>query len=422
MKLKISGKHPLKGEVTISGAKNSALPLLSSSIIIDELELSNIPFVKDIYSMIELLTDMGVKVNINENEKKVYLNAKGIYKNEAPYEYVKKMRASILVLGPLLAKYGEAQVAHPGGCNIGPRPVDLHIKALKEMGAEISIEHGIIKAKAKKLHGAEINFEKVTVTGTENIMMAAVLAEGETIINNSAKEPEVVDLAKALKKAGAEIYGEGTDQIIVKGKTSLNPIHHSIIPDRIEAGTYFLIGALLGENKITINSIIPEHIKSILKKGYEIGIKYNLYENKIEVFKAEELNPIIVETAPYPGFPTDMQAQFVALLTQANGNSIVKDTIFPARFLYVDELLRMGAEIKKIAEGEVIVSGKKELSGTEVNATDLRASASLVIAGLIADGETIINDIEHLERGYEDLVLKIKNLNGKIEYIGGENE
>ncbi len=422
MKLKIFGKQPLKGEVTISGAKNSALPLLASSIIIDELELSNVPFVKDIYSMIELLTDMGVKVNISENEKKVYLNAKGIYKNEAPYEYVKKMRASILVLGPLLAKYGEAQVAHPGGCNIGPRPVDLHIKALMEMGAEISIEHGIIKAKAKRLHGAEINFEKVTVTGTENIMMAAVLAEGETIINNSAKEPEVVDLAKALKKAGAEIYGEGTDQIIVKGKTSLNPINHSIIPDRIEAGTYFLIGALLGEDKITINSIVPEHIKSILKKGYEAGIKYKLYDNKIEVFKAEELNPIIVETSPYPGFPTDMQAQFVALLTQANGNSIVKDTIFPARFLYVDELLRMGAEIKKIAEGEVIVSGKKELSGTEVNATDLRASASLVIAGLIADGETIINDIEHLERGYEDLVLKIKNLNGKIEYIGGENE
>ncbi len=417
MKLRIKGKKALSGEVEISGAKNSALPLLASSIIIKNLKLRNIPLVKDVYSMIDLLKEIGAKINVNKKSKEVTIEAGNIEKQEAPYEYVKRMRASILVLGPLLSRFGEAEVAHPGGCNIGPRPVDLHIKALKQMGAEIKIEHGIIKAKAKKLKGAEINFEKVTVTGTENIMMAGVLAEGETIINNAAKEPEVVDLAVALKKAGAKIEGERTGRIVIKGVKSLKPIEHKIIPDRIEAGTYFVIGGLLSKDSLKIKNIIPEHIKSTLDKGREAGIKFNIENHTLRVFKSKKINPIIIETLPYPGFPTDMQAQFAVLLTQANGNSIIKDTIFPARFLYVDELLRMGAEIKKIAEGEVIVSGKKELSGTEVTATDLRASASLVIAGLIAEGETIINEIEHLRRGYEDLVKKIKNLNGEIEYI-----
>jgi len=416
MRLKIEGQKNLNGEVKISGAKNSALPAIAASLLTNEIKLKNIPFVQDILSMKELLNALGSKLEIDDKNNTLFIKNKSISSLEAPYECVKRMRASILILGPLLAKFGEVRVAYPGGCKIGPRPVDLHLENLKKMGAEIEVKHGTIIAKAKKLNGANIIFDKVTVTGTENIIMAATLAKGTTVIENAAKEPEVLDLIKLLKKMKAKIKGEGTDTIRIKGVKKLKPVEYSIIPDRIEAGTYLIIGALIA-NHLIIKNLNTYHIKNIISKLEETGIRFKKKSNYIEVMKKDKLKPVDVETQPFPGFPTDMQAQFMVMLTQAEGRSIVKDTIFPGRFHHMDELLRLGADIKKLGNGEVSIRGKTPLSGAEVTATDLRASASLVIAGLIASGTTIINDIFHLERGYENFVDKIKNIGGNIEKI-----
>jgi UDP-N-acetylglucosamine 1-carboxyvinyltransferase len=415
MKLKIKGQKTLGGEIEISGAKNSALPVMAASLLTKELYLKNIPFVQDIFSMKKLIEGLGGNIEINKNNE-LFINTASLKSLEAPYDYVKQMRASILVLGPLIAKYGEVRVAYPGGCKIGARPVDLHLENLKKMGAEIKVEHGTIIAKSSRLSAANISFEKVSVTGTENIMMAAVLAKGTTIIENAAKEPEVVDLANLLKKMGARIEGEGSDTIEIIGVEKLHPVEYRIIPDRIEAGTYLIIGGLMSSGLI-IKNIRIDHIKNIISKIEETGIKLKIKKDFIKVRRIKRLNPIDIETQPFPGFPTDMQAQFMVMLTQSEGRSIVRDTIFPGRFHHVDELLRLGANIKKIGNGEVSVIGKTELSGAEVVATDLRASASLVIAGLIASGETIINDIFHLERGYERFVEKLQNIGSKIDYM-----
>ncbi len=415
MRLKITGQKILNGEVDISGAKNSALPVMASSLLTDELYLKNIPFVQDIFSMKKLIEGLGGKIEINKNNE-MLINTKSLKSLEAPYDYVKQMRASILVLGPLLTKYGEVRVAYPGGCKIGARPVDLHIENLVKMGADITLEHGIIIAKASHLKGTNINFEKVSVTGTENIMMAAVLSKGTTIIENAAKEPEVVDLANLLKKMGAKIEGEGSDTIKIEGVEKLHSVEYRIIPDRIEAGTYLIIGALISSG-LTVKNVKIEHIKNIISKLEEAGVKLKIKKDYLKVKRIKKIKPIDIETQPFPGFPTDMQAQMMVMLTQANGRSIVRDTIFPGRFHHVDELLRLGANIKKIGNGEVSVIGKTKLSGAEVIATDLRASASLVIAGLIASGETIINDIFHLERGYERFAEKLQNIGSIIEYI-----
>ncbi len=417
MKLEIVGQNILKGEIKISGAKNSALPAMAASLLTDELFLNNIPMVEDIRSMSLLIKGLGGEIEINEEHNKIYLNTKNLNSLEAPYEYVKKMRASILVLGPLLTKYGEVRVAYPGGCKIGARPVDLHIENLKRMGAEIKVEHGTIIARVKnRLKGTRLNFEKVSVTGTENILMAAVLADGETIIENAAKEPEVTDLANLLIKMGAKIEGAGSDLIRVEGVKKLYPVEYKIIPDRIETGTYLIIGSLIGK-ELYIFNIIPEHVRSIILKLNEAGIFPEEGNDYFRVKMINKINPVDIETQPFPGFPTDMQAQFMVLLTQAEGRSIIRDTIFPGRFHHVDELLRLGANIKKLGNGEVSVMGKTELSGAEVLATDLRASASLVIAALIANGKTIIHDIYHLERGYEKLAEKIESAGGKIKKI-----
>ncbi len=417
MKLEIIGQRELSGEIKISGAKNSALPAMAASLLTGELLLENIPIVEDIKSMALLIEGLGGKIKIQKKKNRIEINNENLKTVEAPYEYVKKMRASILVLGPLLTRFGEARVAYPGGCKIGARPVDLHIENLKRMGAEIKVEHGTIIAKAKDgLKGARLNFEKVSVTGTENIIMAAVLAEGETIIENAAKEPEVTDLANLLIKMGAKIEGAGTDLIRIKGVKELHPVKYSIIPDRIETGTYLIIGSLIGR-ELHIFNTIPEHVRSIVLKLNEAGIFLEEGKDFFTVKRAKKILPVDIETQPFPGFPTDMQAQFMVLLTQAEGRSIIRDTIFPGRFHHVDELLRLGANIKKLGNGEVSVMGKTELSGAEVLATDLRASASLVIAALIANGKTIIHDIYHLERGYEKLSEKIKKVGGKIKKV-----
>ncbi len=414
MKLEVIGQNELEGEIRISGAKNSALPAMAASLLTDEILLKNIPIVEDIKSMTLLIKGLGGEITIDEKNNLIRLNNKKLSSLEAPYEYVKKMRASILVLGPLLTRYGEVRVAYPGGCKIGARPVDLHIENLRRMGAEIRVEHGTIIAKVKRrLKGTRLNFEKVSVTGTENILMAAVLAEGETVIENAAKEPEVTDLANLLIKMGAKIEGAGTDIIKVKGVKKLHPVEYSIIPDRIETGTYLIIGSLIAKN-LRISNVIPEHVRSIILKLNEAGVFPKEGSDYYMVRRSEKINPVDIETQPFPGFPTDMQAQFMVLLTQAEGRSIIRDTIFPGRFHHVDELLRLGANIKKLGNGEVSVMGKTELSGAEVLATDLRASASLVIAALIANGKTIIHDIYHLERGYEKLAEKLKKVGGNI--------
>ena len=414
MKLRIQGPSRLSGELTVSGAKNSALPAMAASLLTDSLVLSNVPEVQDILSMGELLMGMG-KTGRHEGDHWV-LEGSRLHSCEASYELVKKMRASILVLGPLLARYGEVKVAYPGGCNIGARPVDLHIEGLKKMGAKIDVEHGTIHATARRLQGTEIHFDKVTVTGTENLLMAATLAQGTTVINNAAREPEVTDLVRLLKKMGARIGGEGSDTLVVEGVESLGPAEHRIIPDRIEGGTFFVLGALCAD-ELVVRNLEPLHLKSLLSKAGEAGVSFTQEADLIRVKRCLSLKPLDLETQPYPGFPTDMQAQFMVLLTQAEGRSLIRETIFPGRYHHVDELLRLGASLKKRENGEVMVSGPTPLSGAEVTATDLRASACLVIAGLLASGVSVVNDIHHLERGYERLVDKIRSVGGDVGYL-----
>ena len=418
-KLVIEGGFPLKGEVIISGAKNAALPILISSLLCDEtLNLKNVPNLQDIRTCIDLLSALGVRVKRQGND--CFLDANDVNNFDAPYELVKTMRASILVLGPLLAKYGEAKVSLPGGCAIGSRPVDIHIKGLELMGAKIIIDKGYISASTaqlpnKKLQGCRIFMDQVTVGGTENLMMAAVLAEGITILENAAKEPEIVDLGNCLIKMGAIIDGLGTDKIKIQGVSSLKKASYKIMFDRIEAGTFMTAAAMTG-GYVVCNNVNPEEMESITQKIKESGAKVEISENSISVTGNKKLESVKIITAPYPAFPTDMQAQFMALNVVANGVGEITETIFENRFMHAQELIRMGAEID-IKQNTAITKGNNTLTGTNVMATDLRASASLVLAALVANGKTTIERIYHLDRGYEKLEVKFNVLGANIKRL-----
>lgn len=414
-KIRIFGNHELqlKGQVRISGSKNAVLPAIAASLLTEEkVRLKNIPLVKDVFSMLTLIKELGADYDLKKNA--LTIQVKKIVREEASYDLVRVMRASILVLGPLLARFGRAVVALPGGCAIGSRPIDLHIAGLQKMGATITFEHGDIKAEAPRLQGADIKFEKNTVGGTENLVMAATLARGETILRNCAREPEISNLCELLVKMGARIDGIGEDTIRVKGVDALGGAQDEIIPDRIEAGTFLVAGALT-RGDITLTNVKAAHVATIIEKlrhsGAELEIQKN---NSIRVVGSPEIKPQDITTSPYPGFPTDMQAQFMVLMTQASGTSIITETIFDRRFLHVNELLRLGANIE-VSGDKAIVRGKTPLSGAEVIATDLRASASLILAGLIAGGETVINDVEHIDRGYEAIEEKLRGLGANIE-------
>lgn len=405
----------LKGKVKISGSKNAVLPAITASLLTREkVRLKNIPLVKDVFTILTVMKELGA--NYSKRKNTLSIQAKKINSAEASYELISAMRASILVLGPLLARYGKAIVALPGGCAIGSRPIDLHIHGLEKLGATISLEHGYIKAEAKRLHGAEIEFEKKSVGGTENLIMAASLAQGETVLKNCSLEPEVSDLCELLVKMGAKIDGIGQETIRIKGVKELGGATHDIIPDRIEAGTFLVAGALTRGNIVLTHSR-PHHLDTIIEKLRYSGAKIEQLNNhSLRVIGSEDIKSQDVTTSPYPGFPTDMQAQFTILMTQASGTSIITETIFDRRFTHINELLRLGANIE-VSGDKATVRGKTPLSGAETLASDLRASASLVLAGLIASGETIVNEIEHLDRGYEKLEGKLKSLGAHIERI-----
>ncbi len=407
-KLRITGQVRLLGETTISGAKNAALPILCACLLTDEpLTLTNVPQLNDIGTLLKLLQHMGVKVERAEDTVTLQANALG--GTEAPYEMVKTMRASILVLGPLLAKHGSARVSLPGGCAIGARPVDQHIKGLQAMGAEVAVEHGFIDARAKRLQGARLFTDMVTVTGTENLMMAACLAEGETIIENAAREPEVVDLANCLISMGAQISGAGTDVIRIRGSAKLHGATHSIMPDRIETGTYLCAAAVTG-GSIRLKRTSAAYLDSVIDKLMDAGCEVIQERDAIRLSaEKSKLTATSIRTAPYPAFPTDMQAQFMALNCVAQGSAIIRETIFENRFMHAVELQRLGADIH-IEGNTALIKGGAKLTGATVMATDLRASASLVIAGLAAEGNTTIERIYHLDRGYERLEQKLSEL------------
>jgi UDP-N-acetylglucosamine 1-carboxyvinyltransferase len=405
----------LKGKVRISGAKNAALPAIAACLLTgDEVRLDNVPRVKDVHTILTLLDELGGKYSLEENS--VSVRVERITSDEASYELVRAMRASILVLGPLLARFGKAAVALPGGCAIGSRPVDLHIGGLQKLGAKISLEHGYIQAQADRLSGAVIEFEKKTVTGTENLLMAAALAEGETILKNCAVEPEVTDLAVLLNKMGARIEWRGEDTARILGVQELYGASHDIIPDRIETGTFLVAGALTGGD-VLLTGVEPDHVRTVIEKLRFSGAVIEPEGRRgLRVFGNREIKAQDITTSPYPGFPTDMQAQFITLMTQAEGTSIITETIFDRRFAHVNELVRLGASIE-VQGDKAIVKGVTPLSGAEVTATDLRASACLILAGLIAGGETVLSEIEHLDRGYERIEEKLRGLGASIDRI-----
>ncbi|RMF92947.1 MAG: UDP-N-acetylglucosamine 1-carboxyvinyltransferase [Candidatus Schekmanbacteria bacterium] len=414
-KIVIEGGYKLSGEVEISGAKNSALPAMAASLLAKgKSVIRNVPRLRDIDTFKLLLEHLGAKVEWIE-QNSIEIDTSDINCFEAPYDLVRKMRASILVLGPLIAKYNSARISLPGGCAIGARPVNLHIKGMECLGADIELEDGYIDAKADKLRGCRIPFDIVTVTGTANVLMASSLAEGESIIENAAKEPEIVDLCNILKKMGAEIDGEGTETIKIKGKSTLSPFEWSVIPDRIETGTFIIAAAITG-SEIVIKNCIPSHSTTVLEKLRETGIEINEYENTIEVKGNGEIISADIKTSPYPGFATDMQAQFMALMTIANGVSVISETVFENRFMHVAELMRMGADIK-IDGHTAVVKGIEKLKGAPVMATDLRASASLILAGLAAEGETVLSRVYHIDRGYENIEGKLSKIGAKIKRI-----
>jgi UDP-N-acetylglucosamine 1-carboxyvinyltransferase len=413
-KLRIAGGRELRGEARISGAKNAALPILCATLLADQpLRLSNVPRLMDISTMVKLLAQMGVQIERSGDE--CSLNSRKIADPTASYDLVKTMRASVLVLGPLLARCGRAKVSLPGGCAIGQRPVDQHVKGLQAMGATITIEHGYMHAEAKRLRGARIVMDMVTVTGTENLMMAAVLAEGETLLENAAREPEVVDLARCLAAMGAKIEGAGTDVIRIEGVSSLGGAAHRVMPDRIETGTYLAAVAATG-GKVKLTGAAPETLDATLEKLRETGAVVKTQNSEIEIEAQGRPKSVSIRTAPYPGFATDMQAQFMALATIADGTATVTETIFENRFMHALELQRLGADIT-IQGNTAVVRGVERLQGATVMATDLRASASLVIAGLVAEGETTIERIYHLDRGYESLERKLGTLGARIERV-----
>jgi UDP-N-acetylglucosamine 1-carboxyvinyltransferase len=412
-KLVIEGGVPLAGEARISGAKNAALPVLCAALLCNEpLRIANVPHLRDVTTMLELLAQMGVSISVDDRLG-VELDAARLNHPVAPYELVKTMRASVLVLGPLLARCGEARVSLPGGCAIGLRPVDQHLKALQAMGATIAIEHGYMHARASELHGAHIVMDLVTVTGTENVMMAATLAAGETVIENAAREPEVIDLADCLNAMGARISGAGSDVIRVNGVPRLKHAQYRVMPDRIETGTFLAAAAATG-GSITLTGTRAGILEAVIEKLREAGAHVESGEDWISLRTNGALHAVNVRTAPYPAFPTDMQAQFVALNSVARGTALVTETIFENRFMHVQELRRLGARID-VEGNTAVVSGVDHLDGATVMATDLRASASLVIAALAAEGETVVDRIYHLDRGYEALESKLGALGARVE-------
>ena len=414
-KIVIVGGEKLKGEVRISGAKNAALPILASSLLVDGWNtFHNIPDLLDIKTIKKILKSLGVEI---EGGETLRINAGGITSCEASYDLVRTMRASILVLGPLVARRGEARVSLPGGCAIGARPVNLHIKALRELGAEVILKDGYVEAKASRLKGAEIYFDISTVTGTENIMMAATLAEGTTFLKNAAREPEVVNLAEVLIGMGARIHGAGSDVITIQGVESLHPVEAQVIPDRIETGT-FLIAAGITGGAIRIVGCVPFHLDALIAKLRDTGISIDVAKDSLRVKGGGILRSVDVKTLPYPGFPTDLQAQLMALMTVANGLSVITETVFENRFMHVSEMMRMGADV--VIQGKsAIVRGVPKLHGAPVMATDLRASASLILAGLAAEGTTILSRVYHIDRGYQQIEKKLSTLGADIRRVAG---
>ena len=411
-KLLIKGGKRLSGEINCSGAKNAALPMIAATILSDdEITLKNLPYLQDITTMFELLGSMGANITLDESMN-FTLSSATIHDTEARYELVKTMRASILVLGPLVAKFGKARIALPGGCAIGSRPVNFHLEALKKLGANIELKNGYIEASAERLKGASINFEGVTVTGTENIMMAASLAEGRTVLTNVAMEPEIEDLAELLNAMGAQIKGAGTKEIIIDGVESLKGTSFDIPADRIEAGTYLVAAAVTGGD-VKINGINPARLLSVITSLESAGALVDSGDNFIKLSMNNKPKPVNIETSPFPGFPTDMQAQFSVLNAIAEGNSYINETVFENRFMHVQELNRMGCDIS-ISGNHANIVGVSRLSGAPVMATDLRASASLILAGLCADGETIVDRIYHIDRGYERIEEKLNYLGANI--------
>lgn len=417
-KLMINGGVPLQGELRASGAKNAVLPILAATLLADEpMTLRNVPHLQDVTTTMELLGRMGVDLVVDE-KMNIQVDPRSIHSFQAPYELVRTMRASILVLGPLVARFGQAEVSLPGGCAIGSRPVNLHIKGLEAMGADIKVENGYIRARANRLKGAHIVLDLVTVTGTENLLMAAALAQGTTILENAAREPEVVDLAECLNAMGAQIAGAGTDTIVIDGVERLHGAHYQVMPDRIETATYLLAGAITG-GRVKVKDTRPDILEAVLLKMEEAGIWVNTGSDWIEVdMNGDRPKAVRIRTAPYPAFPTDMQAQFVALNAIAEGTGMITETVFENRFMHVQELHRMGAQIE--LEGNTAISiGVPRLTGAPVMATDLRASASLILAALVADGETVVDRIYHIDRGYDCIEEKLSHLGARIRRTAG---
>ena len=426
-KFLIEGGKPLEGRIHVSGAKNAALPAMAAALLTDQrVVLRNVPRVRDIGTMRSLLDELGVDsaVEHEEHGNRVEIQARRLENSLAPYELVKQMRASVLVLGPLVARFGQARVSLPGGCAIGARPINLHLKGLEVLGVKVDMDHGYVNARADRLKGASFHFDTISVTGTENLMMAATLAEGETLLENCASEPEVEDLADLLKKMGASIEGAGTARIHIHGVARLRGADHTIIPDRIEAGTFLTAAAITG-GRLTLEDVHPGHLTAIVTKLSEVGVKVTKVDSedisnrpwhRMEVRSSGTLKAVDVVTQEYPGFATDMQAQYMALMTQAQGSSVITETIFENRFLHAQELLRLGADIT-VDGRRAVVKGKTPLSGAMVQASDLRASASLVLAGLAAEGETLIDRVYHIDRGYERIEEKLSKVGAKIRRV-----
>ncbi|EGQ2744972.1 UDP-N-acetylglucosamine 1-carboxyvinyltransferase [Staphylococcus pseudintermedius] len=414
----VKGGNTLKGEVGVEGAKNAVLPILTASLLASDgkSELVNVPALSDVETINNVLSILNAKIKYNEKQQSVTVDASKDLSEEAPYEYVSKMRASILVMGPLLARLGRAKVALPGGCAIGSRPIEQHLKGLEALGAEIHQEAGYIYAEAPQgLVGNEIHFDFPSVGATQNIMMAASLAKGRTVIENVAREPEIVDLANYINEMGGDIKGAGTDTVIINGVESLKGVKHAIIPDRIEAGT-LMIAAAITRGDVLVKGAIKEHMTSLVYKLEEMGVELDYTEEGIRVTAPEKLQPVDIKTLPHPGFPTDMQSQMMALLLTAEGHKVVTETVFENRFMHVAEFKRMNAQIS--VEGRSAkIEGKSALQGAQVKATDLRAAAALILAGLVADGETIVTELKHLDRGYVDFHGKLKSLGANIERI-----
>lgn len=413
-KIIVKKSEPLRGTVKIDGAKNAVLPIIAATLLAEgKSVLKGVPNLRDVHVISDLLSHLGAEVTYEGTTLTV--DASNITTCEAPYELVRKMRASFLVMGPLLARFNHTKISMPGGCAIGTRPIDLHLKGFKSLGAEVEIDHGFVEAKTEKLTGNKLYLDFPSVGATENIMMAAALAEGTTIIENAAEEPEIVDLANFLNEMGANVKGAGTNTIKIKGVESLKGAEHTVIPDRIEAATY-MVAAAMTKGDITVENVLMEHLKPIIAKLRETGCEIIEMENAVRVIGPEVLKPIDIKTLPHPGFPTDVQAQFMAMLTIANGTAVVIETVFENRFMHVAEFNRMGADIK-IEGRSAIVNGVDKLYGAKVNATDLRAGAALILCGLIAEGETQIGEIYHIQRGYVDIDKKIRALGGNIEIV-----